>query len=345
MSVFRKSSRFNAAQGTLNIASPFAAPGNLNRVVLSDIYGGLDPQQWPIDRSVAISIPAVSKARNLLISVIAPLPLVVLDETGPVAEQPDWLYASGGGVTTNPFEKMSWTIDDLIFTGYSLWTCVREDGAIVSTDYVPLSEWRIEGKSILVNDKPISEDECLFFNSPFEGLLTVGARKLREARDIETQIAAKVAQPIPLTVIRSTDTGNPLTQEEIDGLLEDWTKARRKPEGALGFLPAGLEIQTYGESDPAVFLEARNAIRTDIASFLALSASMLDGTSSIDSLTYVTKSGEASRFLNFDLNFWTAPIEARLSQNDVTAPGQRIRFDKSELINEQTPTGSPVFKD
>jgi hypothetical protein len=343
MGIFRKSSRNSAATGSLNIASPFAEPGSLNRVVLSDIYGELDPTQWPIDRSIAISIPAVSKARNLLISVIAPLPLVCLDETGPVADQPEWLYRSD--TSTTPFERMAWTIDDLIFTGYSLWTCVRDsDGAIVSAEYVPLSEWRVEGTAILVNDKPISEDECIFFNSPFEGLLTVGARTLRGARDIETQIAAKLAQPIALTVIRQTDAGNPLDQDEIDGLLADWTKARRSPEGALGFLPAGLEIDTHGgDADPALFLEARNAVRTDIASFLALSASMLDGTSSIDSLTYVTKSGETSRFLNFDLNFWTAPIEARLSADDITKRGTRIRFDKSELNTSDTnPTGSPV---
>jgi len=75
-------------------------------------------------------------------------------------------------------------------------------------------------------------------------------------------------------------------------------------------------------------VEARNAVRTDIGSFLNIRASMLDGTQGVDSLTYTTNSIERNAFYEIDLPFWTAPIESRLSQDDVVPAGQRVRFDK-----------------
>jgi hypothetical protein len=69
---------------------------------------------------------------------------------------------------------------------------------------------------------------------------------------------------------------------------------------------------------------------------------MLDGTSGTDSLTYTTREGERNLFYELDLPYWTDPIQARLSMNDVTPAGQRIRFDRTDIINQPTPTGRPV---
>jgi hypothetical protein len=57
-----------------------------------------------------------------------------------------------------------------------------------------------------------------------------------------------------------------------------------------------------------LMVEGRNAIRTDVGSFLNIRASMLDGTMGIDSLTYTTTEGEKNSFYEFDLPFWTDPI-------------------------------------
>jgi hypothetical protein len=51
---------------------------------------------------------------------------------------------------------------------------------------------------------------------------------------------------------------------------------------------------------------------------------MADSTASSQSLTYETQEGQRSDFYEFDLPFWTTPITARLSMDDVTPRGQRV---------------------
>jgi phage portal protein BeeE len=135
-----------------------------------------------------------------------------------------------------------------------------------------------------------------------------------------------------------------VTDEELKAWVEAWSRARRNLDGAVGSTPANIELRVLGSSEGKsdLFVEGRNALRTDIASFLNLRASMLDGTSGTDSLTYTTREGERNLFYELDLPYWTDPIEARLSMNDVCAEGRRIRFDRSEQTTQPNPTGPTV---
>ena len=69
---------------------------------------------------------------------------------------------------------------------------------------------------------------------------------------------------------------------------------------------------------------------------------MLDGTMGIDSLTYTTTAGEKNSFYEFDLPFWTDPLAARLSLDDVVPRGTRIRFDLYSEYNQPASTGVRV---
>lgn len=326
----------------LGITSPWAE-GNLSSIVYTDILGVDDLNTMPMTRAEAITLPAVSKARNLLISTIGKFPLVVLNKDGPLAEQPAWLYRTDGNVT--PYERIAWTVDDLIFYGYSLWRVVRgADTKILDAAYVPMIEWKITDGHILIDDQEVDESEVILFNSPFEGLLNIGSRTLRGARDQELAWTARVRNPIPMTVLKDkNEEGQGLTADEIKEVLTQWGTARRDLDGALGYLPPGLELETHGEADPALFIGGRNASRTDIGSFLNIPVAMLDGTIGVDSLTYSTTDGNRNRFYDESIPFWTDPIEARLSMDDVVPRGQRVRFDKTEAYAVlPNPTDAPT---
>lgn len=322
----------------LGISSPWAE-GNLSSIVLSEIIGADVADSLPMTRAEAITIPAVSKGRNLLISTICKFPLVTLDATG-ATSTPPFLYRTDTAVT--PYERMAWTIDDLIFYGYSLWVVERgAEGQILTANWCPHADWKVTNGHVLINDAPAEPETYILFNSPFEGLLNIATVTLKGARDQEKAWTAKVRNPIPLTVIRSTGDTQ-LTQPEIDGLLGAWGKARRSVDGALGYLPPELELQTHGVVDPALFIEGRNAARTDIGSFLNIPVSMLDGTIGVDSLTYSTETGTRNRFYDESVPFWTDPIEARLSMDDVVPRGTRTRFDKTEAYAAlPNPTDAP----
>lgn len=346
-----RSARLHRSATQLGIVSPWSTPANLPPAIAVDILGEDVVANLPLARAEAITIPAVSKARNLLISTIAKFPLKALDTNGLVDPQPSFLYRTDSDVT--PYERMAWTIDDLIFHGYSLWAVSRGArdrsgrGPILRAEYVPFNYWTIRYENglgiIHINDEPVSDDQVILFNSPFEGLLNIGGRTIRGARDTEAAWVGRARNPIPLIDLHLTDD-DALKPEEVQEYVDAWSVARRSENGAIGSTPPNIQIQTFGEIQTDLMVEGRNAIRTDIGSFLNIRASMLDGTIGIDSLTYTTSQGEKNAFYEFDLPFWTDPIEARLSMDDVVPRGQRIRFDKYEAFNLPTPTG-PIVED
>lgn len=325
---------------SVGIASPWAEPSTLNRVVLSDIFGAELADQFPLSRAEAIAIPAVSKARNLLIAVIAPLPLIALDKNGPLTVQPSWLYRTDSLVT--PYERMAWTVDDLVFNGFSLWSVTRgAESQITTAEYVPFDSWRIDKGRVLIDDKAVPNDSVILFNSPFGGLLAVASRTLRAARDIEATRAARVRNPSPTTVI-STTGDEQLEDAEVADLLAQWNLARRAVDGAVGYLPPGLKFEQFGEAKPELFLDASNSLTTAIGQHLNIPSYMLDAAIEAN-FTYSTAEGDRDRFYAESLPFWTDPITARLSQDDVVPRGSRVRFDHSEqTASAPTPTGAPT---
>lgn len=334
--------------------NPYTPSPQWPQFVVSDILGD-DAKNLPLDRALAMSIPAVSKARNLLISTIAKYPLRALrakddgtDED--VTDEHPWLYRSNG--TVSPYERMAWTIDDLIFYGVSLWLLTRgapsgndKRRPILDAEWCPTSSWTIGehngAPAVLVDGVPIAEDRYMLINSPFEGLLNVGRRTLRGAVDTEESWVGRAKNPIPMIVLKVTSEAN-LQKGELEELVNTWAAARTKPNGAIGALPDGVEIETYGELKPELFIEGRNAIRTDVGSFTNIRAAMLDGTIGVDSLTYTTKEGEANAFYEFDTPFWTDPIVHRMSLDDIVARGTRIRFEKYSTENLPVATGPRV---
>lgn len=336
--------RITATARKLGITSPYSERTELPTVVVTDLLSAEMQAKLPVSRDLAMTVPAVSKARNLLVATIAPLPLVAMTKDKRSPEQPAFLTRTGTGVTV--YERMAWTVDDLLFYGCSLWAVKRGDRSndarrpILSAEWVPQSEWCIdEDGTILVYDEPARPDDYIIFNSPFEGLLKLGARTIRGAVDLETAWTARAASPVPIIELKLID--DQLTQTEVDEYVDKWAKARKNPNGAIGATPPSIELKTHGELPVNLYGEGRNAVRTDIGSFTNIRASMLDGTIGVDSLTYTTKDGERNQFYEIDLPFWTDYIESRLSEDDVLPAGQRMAYDKSAQTNQPIPTGTP----
>ena len=91
-------------------------------------------------------------------------------------------------------------------------------------------------------------------------------------------------------------------------------------------------------------IEARNAVKLDIANFMNLPTAMLDAALPKASLNYETQEGRTESFIE-RLPFWTEPIEARLSMDDVCPRGQRIRFDASPHSNRPGGQIGPYMED
>lgn len=321
------------------IVSPWSQT-QLSQVVWSDIFG---TDLNTVTRADAMSIPAVAKARQILVSTIAKYPLRGYDADGNETT-PAWIYDTNGEVS--PWHRMAWTIDDLIFSGWSLWGVERDaDGQIVAADRCPIERWHIDvDGSIVIDDQIAEADSVILIPGPFEGLLKVGARTLRGGAKLERSWVGKATNPIPAIELHAT-TDDPLEVDEVQALVNAWADARADENGAIAFTPHNIEARAHGSAEPSLLIEGRNFLRIDIGAFLGIPAALMDASLSTASLTYSTQEGQRNEFADFTLPYWTEPIQQRLSMDDVLPAGQRMRFDLSDLYSLPPSSIGPRVED
>lgn len=321
------------------VVSPWSE-GQLQQFVWSDIFG---TDTIPVTRKEAMSLPSVAVARGLLLGELAGRPLRALRGPDLIDPQPTWLYRTDTDLP--PWHRMAQTIDDLIFYGMSLWAVERgAEGQITDSIRVPWDRWEIdEDGQILVDGILPEAKSVIYFPGPFEGLLNVAARTIRGAVDLEASWTGRARTPSPAIVLEEKED-NGMTQEEASAYVTAVAAARRDPDGTVMFVPYALNARFEGQAATELMIEARNAVKLDIANFMNLPTAMLDAALPKASLNYETQDGRQESFIE-RLPYWTEPIEARLSMDDVCPRGQRIRFELSPSSNRPGGQVGPYTED
>lgn len=320
------------------IKSPFTE-GQLNEMVWSDIFGA---QYKPISRAEAMSIPAMSKARNLICNTIAKLPLRAASKDGLLEpeKQPYWMYRTDGQLS--PFMRMVFTIDDLMFYGSSLWEVVRgSDGFILSAERVPYEWWTVNPQgAILIHNKPVDSQNVIYFPGSVDGILNKDRSSLAAAKATALAVETRAKTPIPVMEIHATGIDSNPTTSEAKALVKAYNEARRDPDGVTVYTPASVQLISHGEkSDAGFMIEGRNAVRLDIANMTNVPAALLDGSVSAASLTYSTQEGRRNEFVDYGLAPWMETISGRLSMDDIVPRGQSVVFDQTDFL---TTLPSPI---
>jgi hypothetical protein len=330
------------------VASPWAER-SLSRPIIKAIFGGKDVA---LSREDAMSIPPVVKGRSIIVGKLAGNPLRALGPDGvDVSSKYPWLYRTTGSLS--PWHRMVWTLDDLIFHGWSLWLLARDDAGVIeeAVRWAP-ADWHFDADGAVMvrlvagqEFVEVDADQVCLIPGPAEGLLEFADRSLRTALAIEESIRKRAKNPIPVIEIHATDPNDELTEGEQIELIERWATARDSEHGEIEYTPARVEVRVHGDKFPALGIEARNFSKVDVANFLGLPASALDGSLSTASLTYSTTEGNRDEMLAAVSEYWGAPIVHRLSLDDMVEPTHRVRFDFTDpYATQPSPTG-PVTKD
>ncbi len=240
---------------------------------------------------------------------------------------------------------MLWTIDDLIFGGVSLWTVERDaKGNVSNALRVPPEWWEVTPDlEILVNGVPASDGSVIMFEGPQDGLLELADTDIRAAANMTKAWASRVKSPVPLVELHQNEDVQ-LDRAEIDAAIAEWETAR-SAGGATGWTPYNIDLRVHGDAKTELYVEGRNASRLDFANYLQVPASLLEGSMSTASLTYSTQEGQRNELVDYSLSYWAAPIEARLSLDDVVPRGQRVAFDLTWFTGNQTPPTAPATED
>lgn len=325
----------------LELASPWSG-SDLQRVVFQDIYGtDILPAN---SRAAAMRLAAVARARNLVVSAISRLPMVAMAGEVEAPAQPLFLTRTDRAVS--PQLRMAWTVDDLIFHGRSLWWRENDThGFPLQVGRVPFEDWCITDDGVVeINGIPQRDNAVILFGGLHEGILEFGVDVIADAVNLARNVRARITTPVPLLNLKQTD-GDPLTDKQIDALIERWSAARTGKFGGVSFTNKSVEVEELGGGSEQLMIEARNAAALDIARIVGVSGSKIDATVDKASLNYETTSGRNREFVDFDLELYMLPIEARLSMDDIVPRGQSIHFDTGDFTTLTPPATGQTVED
>lgn len=326
----------------LPIASPWST-SHLEKLLVEDVFpGGIPPLN---SRTSAMRLDPIARARNLLVTTISRMPLKLANVEGPLPheEQPTWLYRTN---VDSPRHRIVWTVDDLIFHGWSCWRRAnsRETGFPLSVQRVDFGRWFVDADNLVnFRDDPRSprdyQDEVLLIPGFHEGILSYGIETLSDARQLYGIVRDRLQNPTATTELHQTG-GRQLTKPEQDSLVDSWRLARNTPGGTVGYTSKDIELKTHGaDTESTLLIEGRNAAAVSCARIVGVAAGRIDATTPKASLNYETTAGINQEFIDMDLDLYMGPIEARLSLDDVVRRGERVMFDRTD---ETSPTPNPA---
>lgn len=321
LSLFRYSETTGFSE-SLSSASVFSTAGGALAPVIAKDLGYLD-SGLPATVAEALAVPAIYRAVSLYSTATAS---ISFDQDAPA-----WLTTGVGSIT--PEARNVATVQDLIFHRESCWLVKRENGAITAGLRLPFDMWGLDflGNVTLNGEVVKDQSQFIYFSSLMPlGLLAAAADAIEHYLDLRNTIRSRSKNPIPLLELHITDEFEG-TAEELAQAHKDWTIARQSENGAVAFTPKGIELKTPGAGsadDGAMLIQARNAVRLDVANFLNINASLLEGANG-SSDTYQNTLQSREEFTALSLGLWLEPIARRLSLPDVS--DTPIRFDVSSL--------------
>ena len=297
-------------------------------------------------RARAMAIPVVSRARDLLCGTIGELRLEMVREMWngeeieevPLAPR-SWLSRIDKGVT-NSF-ILSWTADDLLFTGRAFWFITERtaDGypasftrlpshMVTTEDQVP-PVWFGPSSKILFNGSPLDHRNVVQFLSPNQGLIYTAQKAIETALKLEQSRYRNAASSIPAVVLRQTG-GEPLSGQELADLAAEFDVARLNNQTAA--VNEYIEVrETFATPDKMLMIDAAEYQALDLARACGVPPYLVG----ISTGSYAYTNSQAARQDLFV--FGLAPIlkciEQTLSSDNVLPHGTGVRFDIEDWIS------------
>jgi HK97 family phage portal protein len=304
-------------------------------------------------RQLAMSVPSVARARNIICGTIGSLPLTTFNRiTGQyvdphrVINQPDprvagfviynwlaediWLYGAGYGQV---LEMYSSTDGGRV----RAWTRVSPDRVTVDTDFLntEITGYKVDGKSVPLQ----GVGSLIRFDGPDEGLLHRAGKTIAAAVYLENAAVNYAKEPAPTMVLKSNGTN--LTAERISALLSAWKTARQSRSTA--FLNADVDLKEFGFDPKSMQLaEARQYVALELARACGIPAYFLSAETT--SMTYSNAVSERRSLVDFSLRPILKAIEERLSLPDFVPNPVMTRFMLDDFLRGNALERAQVYE-
>lgn len=334
-------------------SQPLDVTAALTPIQISDSVYNILGGSTNTTRQLAMSVPSVARARNIICGTIGSLPLTTFNRiTGQyvdphrVINQPDprvagfviynwlaediWLYGAGYGQVLDMYAATDGG-------RVRAWTRISPDRVTVDTDFrnTEITGYKVDGQAV-----PLSGVGSLIrFDGPDEGFLHRAGKTVAAAVYLENAAVNYAKEPAPSMVIKSNGTN--LTAERISSLLNAWKTARQTRSTA--FLNADVNLEQFGFDPKSLQLsEARQYVALELARACGIPAYFLSAEST--SMTYSNAVSERRSLVDFSLRPILKAIEERLSLPDFVPNPVMVRFALDDFLRGNALERAQVYE-
>ncbi len=286
-----------------------------------------------ITREQALSIPAVRRGRDVIVTPIAAAPMVCTRQrAGKAPERVERAFLTHPDPDTTAQWHYGMTVDSLIFYGFAWWLVLARDsfGFPSAARWVDPSRVRIDCTTgtAYVDSLQVAARDLIRFDGPNGSLLKDGARALKTYVLLEEAVRRYARLDVPLGLIE--DEESQMTEDEVQAFLDAWEAARIKR--TTGYLPRGLKYSAQVFSAEQVELgNARAFASAEIARAMNLPPSAVNAPTN-DSLTYATTESNRRELVDMTLRGYVTALEQRLSMGDITPTGTTVSVDLGRFM-------------
>ena len=301
-------------------------------------------------RAAAVSIPALSRSRDLLASVIGCMPLRMYNEVWNEEEEEmerkyiaprSWLRRPDPTVNYNFL--MSWTFDDLYFYGRAFWyiTSRTADGYPASFTRLPAGSvtttdmssgmWFAPSSQVYIQGGEIDPKNLVQFLSPTQGLVYSSQAAIETALKIQEARARNASSSIPAGVLKQTG-GEPLSAQELADLAAAFNAARATNQTAALNEYLSYEPTTMSP-DKMLLIESANYSALETGGRIGNVPPYLLGIST-GSYAYSSSQNARMDLLFFGIKMYADAIAETLSMNNILPNGTFVAFDYESYIEE-----------
>ena len=311
--------------------------------------GQLFTEELFVTSAIAMTVPAYRRARTIISSSLAQMPLHQYRANGeklpsiPILRTPDPqrvrsaffgdliadLADHGVAYALNPRwnTEAGWRYSD---------TTERKHRSLVylpAINVVEVSEsgYRIQERkpgSAEVREYQVPADAVVGFECSAGAWLRDGARAIVTARLLEDSARMYAGNPQPTTLLRNV--GPRKTPEQVQALLDALETSRRTRSTA--YLGRDLELESFGFDATQISLaDARATAILDIARLTGVPSIYLSQGPHEASMVYSNQT-QARLDLHAAMTPFATAITERLSFDDVTGEGKHVEFDLAEWL-------------
>ena len=303
-------------------------------------------------RNRAIAVATISRARDLMASVIGCMNLKMYTEMWNGSEMEKmplaprtWLRRIDPVLPNNFI--LAWTFDDLFFYGRAFWyiTSRTADGYPASFTRLPAAMvqtldqagpvWFAPSKQIIFQGGELNADDVVQFLSPIQGIIYMSEQSVATALKLEAARYRNSSSAIPAGILRQTG-GEPLSAQELSDLAAAFNAARETNQTA-----ALNEFVTYTET----LTSPDKMLLIDSAEFQAMEMARLCNIPpylagiSVGSYSYQSSAESRMDLWTFGVRAYADCIAGTLSMNNVLPNGTYVEFDVEQYLTGEYSMG------